>query len=435
MGEAQVIHDSEFDTSSSSPKTGLYNSGSGYYNPETGTALGGTGAPASTNPTSASAEEPTAQSTRPASQLGGHAAISTIAGGVPSSTTPAASADVAPESSSSSQTPAQRIKTPETSFSISVHKAHDRFNIGGSGGPLHVMRGSGVEEETPEEWWEAEREEQAAEQRRKDEEKRRHIPPGAIGGGGGSVYDKDSNMIMMDRDKAERMRFIPIWNPIYEKYKEQVGRKVMQTGESMQVLQVEVVCLLLEQSVCISTMVFELEWVVWGVFHNDNPMYVDRDGKTFLFGYKLKGENPHFFFGPKANTDEQHKEDQVSVGNEVNFKKKVKSCGDSSCTYGEPLANSFFNSWAGSDLNSLNYTGKAMSFIIKMNSIESPLKIGFIGFTIPAQGGTLRNFGWGWITNIAQLPSYMWEGDAYGTCYVFDPEHPELAGNLVYNLP
>jgi YD repeat-containing protein len=96
MGEAQVIHDSEFDTSSSSPKTGLYNSGSGYYNPETGTALGGTGAPASTNPTSATAEEPTAQSTRPASQLGGHAAIAVIGGGISSSGTPAASEDVEP---------------------------------------------------------------------------------------------------------------------------------------------------------------------------------------------------------------------------------------------------------------------------------------------------------------------------------------------------
>jgi YD repeat-containing protein len=98
MGEAQVIHDSEFDTSSSSPKTGLYNAGSGYYNPETGTALGGTGAPASTNPTSATAEEPTAQSTRSASQLGGHAAISAIAGSVPSSSTPASSSDATPES-------------------------------------------------------------------------------------------------------------------------------------------------------------------------------------------------------------------------------------------------------------------------------------------------------------------------------------------------
>jgi YD repeat-containing protein len=97
MGEAQVIHDSEFDTSSSSPLTGLYNSGSGYYNPETGTALCGTGAPASTNPTSASAEEPTAQSTRPASQLGIHSSIAAIGGGVPSSSTLASSSDVSPE--------------------------------------------------------------------------------------------------------------------------------------------------------------------------------------------------------------------------------------------------------------------------------------------------------------------------------------------------
>jgi YD repeat-containing protein len=56
MGEAQVIHDSEFDTSTSSPKTGLYNSGSGYYNPETGTFLGGAGAPVTTNPTSITLE-------------------------------------------------------------------------------------------------------------------------------------------------------------------------------------------------------------------------------------------------------------------------------------------------------------------------------------------------------------------------------------------
>ena len=96
MGEAQIIHDDEFDTSGSTPKTGLFNSGSGYYNPHTGTFLGGSGAPASANPSSTSAEEPTAQSTRPASQLGAHAAISSTAGSVPSSAGCASSTDVSP---------------------------------------------------------------------------------------------------------------------------------------------------------------------------------------------------------------------------------------------------------------------------------------------------------------------------------------------------
>ena len=97
MGEAQVIHDCEFDTSGSTPLTGLYSSGSGYYNPKTGTFLGGSGAPASANPSSTSAEEPTAQSTRPASQLGAHAAIAAVGGGVSSTKTAAASIDVEPE--------------------------------------------------------------------------------------------------------------------------------------------------------------------------------------------------------------------------------------------------------------------------------------------------------------------------------------------------
>ncbi|MBP7733561.1 MAG: hypothetical protein KA140_07385 [Caldisericia bacterium] len=97
MGEAQIIHDDEFDTSGTTPKTGLYSSGSGYYNPKTGTFLGGSGAPASSNPTSTSAEEPTAQSTKPASQLGAHAGIAAVAGGVPSTKTVAASIDVEPE--------------------------------------------------------------------------------------------------------------------------------------------------------------------------------------------------------------------------------------------------------------------------------------------------------------------------------------------------
>ncbi|MBP7733559.1 MAG: hypothetical protein KA140_07375 [Caldisericia bacterium] len=96
MGEAQIIHDDEFDTSGTTPKTGLYSSGSGYYNPHTGTFLGGSGAPASANPSSTSAEEPTAQSTKPASQLGAHAAISSTAGSVPSSAGCASSTDVSP---------------------------------------------------------------------------------------------------------------------------------------------------------------------------------------------------------------------------------------------------------------------------------------------------------------------------------------------------
>ena len=104
MGEAQVIHDDEFDplytqTPPPSTPTGLYNSGSGYYNPHTGTFLGGSGAPASANPTSTSAEEPTAQNTKPASQLGAHAAIAAVGGGVPSTKTVAASTDVEPEPS------------------------------------------------------------------------------------------------------------------------------------------------------------------------------------------------------------------------------------------------------------------------------------------------------------------------------------------------
>ena len=97
MGEAQIIQDSEFDTSGATPKTGLYNSGSGYYNPETGTSLGGSGAPASSNPVSGSMEEPSAQSTRPSSQLGGGTTIATVAGGMPSSDTPASCGDVVPE--------------------------------------------------------------------------------------------------------------------------------------------------------------------------------------------------------------------------------------------------------------------------------------------------------------------------------------------------
>ncbi|MBP7733566.1 MAG: RHS repeat protein [Caldisericia bacterium] len=68
MGEAQIIHDDEFDTSGTTPKTGLYSSGSGYYNPHTGTFLGGSGAPTDMNPVSNSPEAFMARVSRPLMQ-------------------------------------------------------------------------------------------------------------------------------------------------------------------------------------------------------------------------------------------------------------------------------------------------------------------------------------------------------------------------------
>jgi YD repeat-containing protein len=98
MGEAQVIHDVEFDTSSSSPKTGLYSSGSGYYNPETGTFIQGSGEPATTNPTSASTEEPTAKNNRIVSQVTNSVESAVVEGGPASEGTPATtSSDIIPE--------------------------------------------------------------------------------------------------------------------------------------------------------------------------------------------------------------------------------------------------------------------------------------------------------------------------------------------------
>jgi len=79
-GEAQVINDPEFDTSAASPKTGLYNSGSGYYNPETGTFLSGTGMPADVNPTSTRHEDVSAMLTRPMSQQASSGSSASIAG-------------------------------------------------------------------------------------------------------------------------------------------------------------------------------------------------------------------------------------------------------------------------------------------------------------------------------------------------------------------
>jgi YD repeat-containing protein len=97
MGEAQVIHDSEFDTSSSSPLTGLYNAGSGYYNPETGTFIQGSGVPATTNPTSIDFETPTAQVTNPVEQSVYEGVSAAIEGGEQSDGTAVSSNDVIPE--------------------------------------------------------------------------------------------------------------------------------------------------------------------------------------------------------------------------------------------------------------------------------------------------------------------------------------------------
>ena len=108
MGEAQVIHDDEFDTSGSTPKTGFYSSGSGYYNPHTGTFLGGSGAPASVNPTSTSAEEPTAQATGPMQQQ--LTSTSTTPAGGPSDKSKTSSS-VTPEGENSGFTPP--VDSPE----------------------------------------------------------------------------------------------------------------------------------------------------------------------------------------------------------------------------------------------------------------------------------------------------------------------------------
>ncbi len=81
-GATQAIYDDE--TSSSSPNpTPLYFSSSSY-KPDTGTLLQGTGAPASSNPSSSSVIELMAEATRPNAQLSGHAAVAEATGGTDS---------------------------------------------------------------------------------------------------------------------------------------------------------------------------------------------------------------------------------------------------------------------------------------------------------------------------------------------------------------
>ena len=122
MGEAQIIQDSEFDTSGATPKTGLYASGSSYYNPETGTFLQGAGIPATTNPTSNFAEMAMATESR-LQQQQMMAAVSSVNGGRKTGVTQAMSKTVTSAKPNQGENPPDpsKLPRPEATWTMEIN--------------------------------------------------------------------------------------------------------------------------------------------------------------------------------------------------------------------------------------------------------------------------------------------------------------------------
>ncbi len=280
-GEAQVIHDPEFNTSASSPITGLYSSGSGYYNPETGTFLSGTGTPADVNPTSASAEEPTAQSTRPAAQLGLHAGIAAVAGGVPVSAAPATSTDVAPES------------TTDTTPIIGIYGGDLEWSYTSHGLTVAEMQMYNME------WWSGSYNDGRAKNHNTNVYMDKVWLPAHH-----DYFDKYWNMSKEDREKEKEkykdaigspelaaINEVDNWNniPHDDASNNNIQRKIMDHYNSTH-----------NKKEDEKWFADNLLWASWGVLEEGytGPLGQEVKAGGYLFGYQVDSQGPHFFWGP-----------------------------------------------------------------------------------------------------------------------------------------
>jgi YD repeat-containing protein len=431
MGEAQVIHDVEFDTSSSSPKTGLYNSGSGYYNPETGTFLGGSGTPASVNPTSASAEEPTAQSTKPAGQLGAHAGIAAAKGGVPSSAGVASSTDVEPAAPFEGINLCGEVATSccdaeDVSDSLAQPLSPPIFDpfsysdtVGGKSIEEKMKEMADFEKKTKA--WRDSQIKKLEDDYRDDLGKKTSKDPRWIKE---PVYDAEGNLVSPGIRRNEMPADRNIWD-YYRYMKDCAVRGISSVPEDVYWAIREN----MEKNGSLTLpkdLADALEFAVWTI----------HDGSTWLFSYKLKGSNPHFFYGPHASQEKQHVEDGVCPGAEVDFTRPVKSCGKDSCSLDYPLGDTFMVSWGseGADYHSslkhlelsfVNNTGVSLNILLKMNHSDgSPETQGWfsiISLFIPGDNsGKIADgsLGISQFGNNPNLPDFMDLNDPLGTCYI-----------------
>jgi len=301
-GEAQIIHDPEFNTSASSPITGLYNSGSGYYNPETGTFLSGTGAPASVNPTSGTMEEPTAQSTRPAAQLGLHAGIAAVAGGVPVSAAPATSTDVAPEPTTET-TPMIGIYGGDLEWSYTSHgltvAEMQMKNMEWWSGSYNDGRQKNGITHTPE-WEEKYKEAKQDAITMTEEDWKKKYPDWYLSCfPAGAVWAEASTWIKTPTDVRKKI------------IDEELKRHPEVRGKLQELIAKGIVGLALAQMylftwIC-DNIVSKLEFTAWGykdgnedyTFEDEGGKYIyTQKGGFYLLGYQLSGQIPHFYWGP-----------------------------------------------------------------------------------------------------------------------------------------
>ncbi len=275
-GEAQIIHDPEFNTSAASPKTGLYSSGSGYYNPETGTFLSGTGMPASVNPTSGTMEEPAAQETKPANQLGGHAALAAVAGGVPVSIGPAVSVDVEPAAATTNAPPMPVIMTTgdiELSYFVI-------YGFDSSAEQIRATDTGDTYEKRVKENREAFKRMREAEKRAEEARKQKEDVKD-----GGDDYRNDPNWKAWNADNC-------VGNMIWRYQDLPVEVKALLRAEYRR-LHPETKDL--DDKAIDDNLELELRWVLWA----------GEGENTMLVGYQLKGHNPIFFWGPRAVHEEE----------------------------------------------------------------------------------------------------------------------------------